>query len=70
MRIAEMQERYPEEGFSVEQRVRSVGGLGFYMPLLSSVLSGMFFALGYIFYISKPERQGPGEDPSNSTRGV
>ncbi len=51
-RVKEMQERYPAEGYSVEQRVRSVGGLDLYMPVLSCVLSGMFAILGVLAYNS------------------
>lgn len=51
-RVKEMQERYPAEGYSVEQRVRSVGGLDLYMPVLSCVLSGMFAILGVLVYKS------------------
>ena len=53
-RIEEMQERYPAQGYSVEQRVRSVGGLDLYMPVLSCVLSGMFAILGVLVYNSPP----------------
>ena len=51
--VKEMQERYPAEGYSVEKRVQSVGGLDLYMPVLSCVLSGMFAILGVLVYNSE-----------------
>lgn len=54
VRVEEMQARFSEDGYSVEQRVRSVGALDVYLPLMSCILSGLFAALGYLSYRSVP----------------
>ncbi len=45
---------YASADYSIYERVREVGGLRFYFPVLSAILSAIFFAIAVLAWYSIP----------------
>ncbi len=52
--VEAFQAEYAMPDYSVEARVRAVGGLHIYMRILTFILSGLFIAIGVLVWFSKP----------------
>lgn len=53
-RLQEIKTEYDMPNYSVEQRVRAVGGLHIYLPIISLSLAAVFIATGIFVWMSGP----------------
>jgi hypothetical protein len=49
---------YSRPDYSVEQRVRAVGGLHIYLPILTWILATLFGVIGILVWMSDPSSVG------------
>ena len=57
-RLEAIKTEYSRPDYSVEQRVRAVGGLHIYLPILTWILATLFGVIGILVWMSDPSSVG------------
>ena len=53
-RLETVKAEFGMPNYSVEQRVRAVGGVHFYLPIVSVILGAVFLAIGALVWMADP----------------